>query len=186
MAKFFDAIDDSQRAFMEAQPMFFTATAAPDGRVNLSPKGYDSFRILGPNRVAWLNLTGSGNETAAHLLASDRITVMFMSTGKRPMIMRLFGTARAVHFADADWPQLAEWLPKLPGARQIIDMTVATVQTSCGYAVPYMQMTGERETLLTWAEGKGEAGLRDYWDTRNRTSIDGLPTGIEADLQPLA
>lgn len=162
--------------------MFFTATAAPDGRINLSPKGYDSFRILDDARVAWVNLTGSGNETAAHLAVSDRITVMFMSVTKRPQIMRLFGTARAVHFADPDWPQLAEWLPKLPGARQIIDMTVDSVQTSCGYAVPFMQMTGERETLLTWAEDKGEAGLRDYWVQKNSRSIDGLPTGIEGDL----
>ncbi|AXC48314.1 pyridoxamine 5'-phosphate oxidase family protein [Paracoccus suum] len=182
MAKFFPAIDDAHRAFIEAQPMYFVATAAPDGRVNLSPKGYDSLRILGPNRVAWSNLTGSGNETAAHLAVQDRITVMFMSTATRPMIMRLFGRARALHRADSDWADLRDLLPRLPGARQIIDMQVETVQTSCGYGVPLMRMTGERDTLLHWAEDKGEDGVRTYWRDRNATSIDGLPTGINKAL----
>ena len=182
MARFFAAIDGDQRDFIEAQPLFFVATAAPDGRVNLSPKGYDSIRVRGPNRVAWVNLTGSGNETAAHLAVNDRITVMVMSVARRPMILRLFGTARAIHRHDPDWPALAEALPKLPGARQIIDMAVTEVQTSCGYGVPLMKMTGERDTLLHWAEDKGAAGLARYWDERNRVSIDGLRTGIEGNL----
>lgn len=182
MAKFFPAIDGDQRDFMERQPVFFVATAAPDGRVNLSPKGYESFRVMDPNRVAWVNLTGSGNETAAHLALTPRITVMFMSVEKRPMILRLFGTARAIHRTEADWPELAAALPKLPGARQIIDMRVEQVQTSCGYGVPQMRMTGERDTLIRWAEDRGPEGLRRYWDERNRTSIDGLPTGIERNL----
>lgn len=187
MARFFPSIDDTHRRFIEAQPMFFVATAAPadapnGGRINLSPKGYDALKVLGPNRVAWLNLTGSGNETAAHLPLDDRITVMFMSVSKQPMILRLFGTARAVHLPDPDWQGLAAWLPKLPGARQIIDMKVSEVQTSCGYGVPMMRMTGERETLLDWAERKGDAGLRAYWDEKNRRSIDGLATGIEVNL----
>ena len=183
MARFFPSIDDSQRRFIEAQPVFFVATAAPEGRINLAPKGYDSLKVLGPNRVAWVNLTGSGNETAAHLPLDDRITVMFMSVAKQPMIMRLFGTARALHLNDPGWAELAAWLPRLPGVRQIIDMTVAEVQTSCGYGVPLMKMTGERETLIDWAERKGDPGLRAYWDERNRRSIDGLPTGIEANLE---
>lgn len=182
MARFFDAISDDHRAFIAAQPMFFVATAAPDGRVNLSPKGYDSLRVLGPNRVAWANLTGSGNETAAHLAALPRITVMFMSVARRPQIMRLFGTARALHRRDADFAELAQALPTLPGLRQIIDMRVDSVQTSCGYGVPLMKMTGERDTLLHWAEDKGPAGLHRYWADRNAISIDGLPTGIEGAL----
>lgn len=162
--------------------MFFVATAAPDGRVNLSPKGYDSLRILSDRRVIWLNLTGSGNETAAHLAVAPRVTVMFMSVAKRPMILRLFGHARAIHRRDADWPALAADLPKLPGARQIIDMDVDQVQTSCGYGVPLMKMTGERDTLIHWAEDKGAGGLARYWDERNRQSIDGLATGIDGNL----
>lgn len=183
MARFFPSISPSQRDFIEAQPVFFVATCAPDARINLSPKGYDSIRVLGSNRVAWVNLTGSGNETAAHLPLDDRITVMFMSVGKQPMILRLFGTARAVHLPDPDWAALADALPKQPGARQIVDMAVAEVQTSCGYAVPQMRMTAERETLKDWADRKGDAGLRAYWDEKNRRSIDGLPTGIEVNLR---
>lgn len=182
MARFYPSIDDTHRAFIEAQPMYFVATAAPDGRVNLSPKGYDSLRILAPDRVAWSNLTGSGNETAAHLAVQDRITVMFMSTVKRPMILRLFGTARAVHRTEPGWTELQDLLPRLPGARQIIDMQVHSVQTSCGYGVPMMRMTGERDTLLHWAEDKGPGGLRAYWQDRNAVSIDGLPTGIDKAL----
>ena len=182
MAKFFGEISGEQRDFLEAAPVFFVATAAPEGRINLSPKGYDSLRVLDPRRVAWVNLTGSGNETAAHLPRDDRLTLMVMGFGNRPMILRLFGRARAVHRRDPDWPGLAAALPRLPGARQIVTLAVESVQTSCGYGVPKMKMTAERDTLLRWAEDKGEAGLRRYWAERNAASIDGLPTGIEGSL----
>jgi hypothetical protein len=158
------------------------ASTAPGARINLSPKGMDSLRVLGPNRLIWLNVTGSGNETAAHLPLDARMTVMWCSFGLRPLILRAYGTARCLHKSDPEWEAHMKILPQTPGARQIFDMRVDLVQTSCGYAVPYMEDARERPTLRTWAEGKGDAGLTDYWDTRNRQSIDGLPTGIEANL----
>lgn len=182
MAKQFDGFTEDHRAFVAEQHIFFVATSAPEARHNLSPKGMDALRILSPNRLIWLNVTGSGNETAAHLAHDPRMTVMWCSFSTRPLILRAYGTARAIHHSDADWADLAAQLPALPGARQIYDMTVDLVQTSCGYAVPFMEPAGERPTLRKWAEDKGEAGLADYWDTRNRQSIDGLPTGIEANL----
>lgn len=183
MAKRFDSLDPRLIAFIDQQKVFFVATAPlPGGRVNLSPKGMDSLRVLSPNRILWLNVTGSGNETAAHLARDPRMTLMWMSLDARPMILRCYGTARAVHRSEADWPALAAHLPALPGARQVIDLAVDLVQTSCGYAVPLAAPPRERDTLRRWAEDKGEDGIRAYWDERNRETIDGAPTGIEANL----
>ncbi len=178
MAKQFDAFDETHRKLVAAQQVFFVATAAPEGRVNLSPKGMDSLRILGPNRLIWLNVTGSGNETAGHLKQSNRMTVMWCSFTTRPVILRAYGTARTVHPRDEDWGTLAAQLPDLPGARQIYDMSVDTVQSSCGYAVPFMEYQEDRPVLRDWATGKGPEGLAEYWDTRNRNTIDGFDTGI--------
>ena len=182
MAKQFNGFDSDHRAFIAEQPVFFVATAAPDARINLSPKGMDSLRVPGPNRLIWLNLTGSGNETAAHLALDQRMTVMWCSFGKRPLILRAYGVARCIHRTDAGWPAVAAMFPDIPGARQVFDMAVDLVQTSCGYAVPFMDNPQERPVLRHWAEAKGAAGVAAYWDTDNRTSIDGLPTGIEANL----
>lgn len=178
MAKQFDRIDDRLRAFIEEQHIFFVGSAAPGGRVNVSPKGMDSLRVMGPNRILWLNLTGSGNETAGHLLQANRMTLMWCSFTKRPVILRAYGTARAVHPRDADWAELLAEFPAHPGARQIFDMDVELMQTSCGYAVPFMDYAGERDTLVKWTEDKGEDGIRAYWDEKNTQTIDGAPTGI--------
>jgi hypothetical protein len=179
MAKQFPSFEDNTREFAEAQHIYFVATAAADGRVNLSPKGGDSLRILGPNRLIWRNLTGSGNETAGHLRENTRMTVMWCGFEKRPLILRAYGTARAVHVGDADWAQLNSHFDAHVGSRQIYDLNVDLVQTSCGYAVPYFDHQGHRETLDTWSDGKGEAGIHDYWNEKNRVTIDGKPTGIE-------
>ena len=176
MAKQFDALSDDHRRIIGEQHMFFVATAACDGRVNLSPKGMDSLRILGENRIAWLNLTGSGNETAAHLLDNPRMTVMFCSFTTRPVILRLYGQARAIHVGDRAWNDLALHFPPLPGARQIFDMAVDLVQTSCGYAVPFHEFKGERPTLRQWGEAQSSDDLAAYWAERNATSLDGKPT----------
>lgn len=181
MAKQFAALTGDHTDFIAAQHMYFTATAAASGRVNLSPKGMDSLRVLGPNRLIWLNLTGSGNETAAHLAQDPRMTVMWCSFTPRPLILSAYGTARCLHLTDADFPALYTHFPATPGARQIYDLTVDLVQTSCGYAVPMLDCREERPTLRTWAVDKGDA-LPDYWAEKNRQSIDGLPTGIEANL----
>ncbi|MFV0461684.1 MAG: pyridoxamine 5'-phosphate oxidase family protein [Nostocoides sp.] len=178
MAQQFEEISPRLGEFIARQPMFFVATAARDGRVNVSPKGYESLRVLGPNRVVWLNLTGSGNETAGHLLDSPRMTLMFCSFQRQPLILRLYGTARAVHRRDPDWADLAGLFPPDVGARTVFDVTVEMVQTSCGYAVPLMTLDGERDLLRTWSAKKGEDGIVDYWRDKNQSTIDGAPTGL--------
>jgi Pyridoxamine 5'-phosphate oxidase len=182
MGKRFSELQDDQIAFIGESHIYFVATAAPGARVNLSPKGMDSLHILTPTRILWLNLTGSGNETAAHLSLDPRITLMWCSFTTRPLILRAYGSARAIHKGDPEWADYASLLPDQPGARQIFDVTVDLVQSSCGFAVPFMDFVADRPVLKTWAEGKGPDGLREYWDERNRQTIDGQPTGIEANL----
>lgn len=178
MAKQFDSLDDTQSAFIADQHLFFVATAAPDGHVNLSPKGMDSLRVLGPNRIVWLNYTGSGNETAGHLLQANRMTLMWCSFGKRPMILRVYGTAQTVHVDDTAWPELAQHFDVGPGARQIFEMSVDLVQTSCGYAVPMMEFQQNRDVLVTHHRNLGEAKIREYWRDKNTETLNGAPTGI--------
>lgn len=184
MAKQFDRIGLAHQRFIEAQAMFFVATAAPEGRVNLSPKGCDSLRVLGPNRITWMNLTGSGNETAGHVQVSPRMTLMWCAFDSTPLILRTYGTARAVHRGDADWAALAAPYPDLPENRQVFDLAVEMVQTSCGYAVPLYDLVGQRDVLRDWSEKKGSDGIRSYWAETNTQTIDGAPTGIvEGNLQ---
>lgn len=178
MADMYEALEDKHVEFIGKQQMFFVGTAGAEGFVNVSPKGMDSFRILDNNTVAWLNLTGSGNESAAHVLENGRMTIMFCSFDKQPLIMRLYGRARAVHPRDDEWPGLSAQFPEIAGARQIFVQDVGLVQTSCGYAVPRYDYTGQRETLRKWAENKGEDGIRQYWEQNNTRSLDGKDTGI--------
>ena len=178
MAKQFAGFEDDHLRLIAGQQMFFVATAAAEGRVNLSPKGLDTLRVAGANRLIWLNLTGSGSETAGHLRLNPRMTVMWCSFARRPVILRAYGTARVVHARDADWAGLLALFPPEPGARQILDMTVDLVQTSCGYAVPFFEPAGERDTLRRWAEDRGEAGLAAYRAEKNTITLDGYPTGL--------
>lgn len=178
VAKQMRALDERLIAFIEAQPMFFVATAAHGGRVNLSPKGRDSMRVLAPERVAWMNLTGSGNETAAHVLETNRMTLMFCAFEGSPLILRLYGSARIAHPGDARWSELAPVFPRRLGARQIFDVELEMVQTSCGFGVPLLDYQGERDVMEQWAERKGQAGIEAYWREKNRYSIDALPTDL--------
>lgn len=179
MAKFYPHITPLLAEFIRRQHLFFTATAATTGRVNLSPKGLDSFRLLGEMQVAYLDLTGSGAETAAHLKADGRMTILFCGFEGEPLILRLYGRGRAVAPSQPEWPTLATHFPDIPGARQIVILDVDAVQTSCGFGVPRYRFEGQREELVKWAEKKGPAGLAAYREEKNRLSIDGLPTGIE-------
>ncbi len=175
MAEFFDRLDDKHMAMIGRQPVFFVATAADDARINLSPKGYDAFRVLSPSRVAYLDLGGSGNETHTHLAADGRITVMFCNFDRPALIRRIYGRGRPVLPQDADWDALAGQFDLLPGTRQIFDIAVESVQTSCGWGVPFMDYREERHTLKK-AHGQADP---DEWvaKTQGRTiSIDGLPT----------
>jgi hypothetical protein len=181
MARTYPELEDSHRSLIQAQPIFFTATAPHQGRINLSPKGMDSFRIFSSRQVGYLDLTGSGNETAAHLRENGRFTIMFCSFTADPLILRLYGRGRVIRRQDAEWAALRGAFPSLPGERQIIVMDIDSVQTSCGYAVPLMNYAGERDTLARWAEKKGPAGLLDYWRDKNQISIDGMATGLLED-----
>ena len=174
MAEFFDELNDAHRAMIAAQPLFFVATAAADARINLSPKGYDCFRVLGPKRVAYLDLGGSGNETNAHLLADGRITLMFCNFRQPALILRIYGTGRPVVPWDREWDELAAHFTLMPGTRQIFDIAVGNVQTSCGYGVPLMTLDRERPTLLKH-HAKADPGEWAGKHKRRRTSIDGLP-----------
>ena len=178
MAKIYTSITSRIQKFIEAQKMFFVATAPNNGRINLSPKGMDTFRILNENRVLWLSVTGSGNETAAHLVENKRITIMFCAFEGAPNIVRLYGKGEVIHPKDSDWNELIKLFPELPGARQIFDVSVKTAQTSCGMSIPFYEYQGERNQLIDWANDKGEEGIKAYWQDRNTQSIDGLPTGI--------
>ena len=181
MSKFYSELTDDLCDFISRQHLFFTATAAGEGRINLSPKGMDSFRRLDNRTVAYLDVTGSGNETAAHLRRDGRLTVMFCSFDTQPLILRLYGQGRVIRPCDTDWNTLARHFPPLSGTRQIMVMNLESAQTSCGYGVPLYHYEGERGTLLRWAEKKGTQGLADYWRDKNQISIDGLPTHLLED-----
>ena len=167
--------------FIEVQPMFFVATAAPDGRVNLSPKGMDSLRVIDNKRIIWLNLSGSGNETAAHVLEHPRMTLMFCAFKGDARILRVYGSARVTHPGDVAWPDLAPLFPEMAGSRQVFSLDVELVQTSCGTGVPMMDYRGQRgpEELLPFYEEMGKDGVQAYWERKNLVSIDGKPTGLK-------
>ncbi|MEJ5217378.1 pyridoxamine 5'-phosphate oxidase family protein [Cognatishimia sp. D5M38] len=171
-------LSDAHIKFIGQQHIFFVGSAATDGRVNISPKGMDSLRVLGPNRIIWRNMTGSGNETAGHLAEVNRITLMWCGFEKVPMILRAYGTARTLHPRDEEFEGFNTDFPPSPGARQIYDVTIEMVQKSCGYAVPFMDYAGDRDVLKKWAEDKGPDGVQTYWEERNQQTIDGKPTGI--------
>ncbi|VAW99051.1 FIG01023442: hypothetical protein [hydrothermal vent metagenome] len=178
MATQYSEISNKLISFIEKQHIFFVATATQDSRINLSPKGMESLRVINKNRVIWLNVTGSGNETAAHVQQLSRMTIMFTSFEGVPLILRLYGNARVIHPKDADWDKLYALLKPLPGARQIFDVNVDLVQTSCGMSVPYLDYVADRELLNEWATKKGEDKIKQYWQDKNQLSIDGLDTYI--------
>ena len=178
MAKVHDGISPELQVFLERQPMFFVATAplGAEGHVNVSPKGFDgTFAVLDERRVAYLDLTGSGVETIAHLRENGRITVMFCAFDGPPRIVRLFGRGTVVTCEEPAFAELVARFPRLPGARAVVTVDLHRVADSCGHGVPKMELVEQRDRLLTWAESKGDAGLAEYRAERNATSIDGLP-----------
>lgn len=180
MGTIYNEISDRYKKFIEEQKMFFVGTAGPESRVNISPKGMDTFRIIDKNRVAWLSVTGSGNETAAHVDENPRMTIMFVAFTDSPTIIRLYGTAKAIYRTDPDWNTLIKLFPSLPGARQIYDINIDMVQKSCGMAVPFYDYIGERDQLKNWAKKQGDSGVKKYWKEKNQISLDGKPTNILA------
>jgi hypothetical protein len=176
MGKRYEAIGDEHRAFIEQQPVFFVASAplTADGHVNVSPKGLDSLRVIDRSTVMYLDLTGSGNETAAHQVENGRLTLMFCAFQGNPKVLRLYCRGRVVTRASADWGECAARFPAYPGIRQIVVGDVQSVQTSCGFGVPLMTLVAQRDLLPRWAERKGDAALTEYRRTRNAVSLDGL------------
>ena len=175
--KVFECITDELKEFITRQKMFFTGTAGESSRVNISPKGMDTFRVISPTTVAYLDHTGSGNETAAHLLENDRMTIMFCSFDKQAMILRLYGKGLSVYPSNADWGAFMPHFEETLGQRKIVVLEIDRVQTSCGFAVPRYEFIEERDVLYRWANMKGEDGLKEYRTNKNMSSIDGLPTG---------
>jgi hypothetical protein len=178
MSKFYTKITPRIQNFIENQKIFFVATAPISGRINLSPKGMESFRVVDKNRVLWLSVTGSGNETGAHLLENGRITIMFCAFEGAPNILRLYGKGKEIKKGDSTWNDLIPLFPETPGTRQILDITIESVQTSCGMSIPFFDYKSERNELNDWASIKGEKGIKQYWEDNNQKSIDGLPTKI--------
>ena len=180
MGKQYDQITPTLQSFIKAQPLFFVATAplSEQGHVNLSPKGFDTFCILSSHQVAYLDLTGSGNETSAHLAENGRITFLFCAFSGAPQILRLYGKGETILPGAERWDELLAHFPGYTGIRQIIIATIHLVQTSCGYGVPLMELQQDRETLARWAASKGEEGLAAYRGANNRKSLDGLPTPL--------
>ncbi|MCP9787033.1 pyridoxamine 5'-phosphate oxidase family protein [Cyanobium sp. N5-Cardenillas] len=174
------ALSADHIAFIAVQKLFFVGTATADSTVNVSPKGRDALRVLDESRVIWLNLTGSGNETAAHVQQCPRMTLMFCAFEGPPQILRLYGTARTIQCGEDGWDALYGLFEPLAGARQIFDLAIDKVQTSCGMAVPTYAYGGDRTALDSWARRKGAEGLERYWQRKNRRSIDGLPAPIPA------
>lgn len=182
MAQHYDSLTPKLQDFIAQQQLFFVASAplSADGHVNLSPKGLDSFRILSPHGVAYLDVTGSGNETSAHVQENGRITLMFCAFQGPPMILRIYGRGTTVLPQSLKWDALYPLFPPLPGARQILHVEVTQVQTSCGMAVPLFHYQQQRQDLVQWAEQKGEDALKAYRQTKNRISLDGLVTPLGA------
>ena len=178
MAEQFPELSDELSQFIAAQNIFFVATAAPDGRINLSPKGQDSLRVLNSHEILWMNLTGSGNETAAHLTESNRMTMMWCAFEGPPRIFRVYGRAQVFHPRDSRWTEFSTQIPSTVGSRQYFLVSIDLVQTSCGYAVPLMDYVEDRRVFSSWAEKKGEEGISEYWEEKNQFSLDGKPTGI--------
>ncbi|NOI27991.1 pyridoxamine 5'-phosphate oxidase family protein [Vibrio coralliilyticus] len=178
MGKQFSELSDKHIAFIDQQKLYFVGTAADSGSVNLSPKGGDSLRVISPTQIAWLNLTGSGNESAAHVLNNPRMTLMFCAFEGAPLILRAYGQASVLHNKDAEWKKYVSLFPESVAARQIFILDINMVQSSCGMSVPYFSYEGDREDLANWSEKQGTEGIEKYWLKKNQKSIDGFESEI--------
>ncbi|MFM5336588.1 pyridoxamine 5'-phosphate oxidase family protein [Aeromonas enteropelogenes] len=180
MGQLFEALSPQHVAFIEAQKIYFVATAADQGTVNLSPKGGDSLRVIDAHTLAWLNLTGSGNESAAHVLHNPRMTVMFCAFKGAPLILRAYGQARVLHRGDTGWEAALARFPASIAARQIFLLDIERVQASCGMSVPLYEYQGDRADLANWSMRQGREGIEAYWRKKNQLSLDGLESEILA------
>ena len=178
MGKQLESLTSKLEEFIAKQHIFFVGTAMKDGRVNVSPKGMDTFKVINANKAIWLNLTGSGNETATHIQESNRMTIMFCSFEGKPLILRLYGKAKGYHSRDPQFQEYIKYFSETAGARQIFELDIDLVQASCGFAVPFMDYVEERTQLRESSLKKGTEGLKDYWKEKNSISLDGHQTHI--------
>jgi len=185
MGKVQGEIQDTHKAFISRQKMFFVSTAplSDEGHINLSPKGIDCFRVLSPTRVAYMDITGSGNETSAHILENGRITIMFCAFEGPPNILRLYGKGHAILPTSKEWLQLSSLFELHLSTRQIIVIDIHRVSSSCGFGVPFYEYKGERDQADKWAIQKGPEGLEKYRQEKNLVSIDGLPTALSQNVE---
>jgi hypothetical protein len=174
----FDSINEKHKKFIEKQKMFVVGSASPTGHMSVSPKGMDAFKILDENHIVWMNFSGSTNETSAHIQEDNRMTILFNSFDKNPLILKLYGTAEVIHNKDPQWDELKSHFKNIFGIRQFFKMEVELVLTSCGYGVPMYDYIGERNLIEKWAEKKGEEGMRDYWIKNNTKTINGKDTNL--------
>jgi len=178
MGQQYSELNEQHIAFIPEQKIFFVGTAAETGSVNLSPKGGDSLRVINSKEIAWLNLTGSGNESAAHVLQNPRMTLMFCAFDGKPLILRAYGNAKVLHKQDTDWEKYSALFPESVAARQIFVLDISMVQSSCGMAVPYFSHDEDRNNLANWSEKQGKDGIEKYWVKKNQKSIDGFESEI--------
>ena len=178
MAKIHPDINEDLKTFIHKQHIFFVGTAMADGRVNISPKGGDALRVISPTKIIWRNLTGSGNETATHLQHVNRITLMWSSFEGKPLILRCYGSAKTYHESDEGFKAYNDLFPESVGTRQVFEIEVDTVQTSCGFAVPLLDFRADRDILDKWAVNRGREGIKDYWQEKNRKSLDGIEGSV--------
>jgi len=174
----FDQLTEDHIDFIKNQKIFFVATGVAEGTINLSPKGLDSLRVVENNRILWMNLTGSGNETAAHVQENPRMTLMMNAFEGKALILRIYGKAKVIHQLDEEWKEFVDLFPYSEGSRQIFDLSIDLVQTSCGWAVPEYEFKKERDILDKSNKVAGEKGIRKYWKSSNTKSLDGLKTNI--------
>ena len=173
----FEELNEDLVNFIKDQKVF-VATAVSEGTINLSPKGLDSLRVVENNRILWMNLTGSGNETAAHVQENPRMTIMMNAFEGKPLILRIYGKAKVIHHLDEEWKEFVDFFPYSEGSRQIFDLSIELIQTSCGWAVPEYEFKKERDILDKSNKVAGEKGIRSYWRSSNTKSLDGMKTNI--------
>lgn len=178
MGSRYESLRDDLIDFIKEQKLFFVGTAANDGTINVSPKGWDSLRVMDANRIVWRNVTGSGNETAAHLAQNSRMTMMFCAFTGKPKILRLYGEANAYHPRDPEFAELDCMFEPHPSSRQLVDFSIDLVQKSCGFGVPFFDYKEERDNMDKWLATKEDSDIKEYWANRNTVSLDGQPTYI--------
>lgn len=178
VAEKFTTLNQAHIDFIQKQHIFFIGSAGCEGLINVSPKGMDTLKVIDETTIVWLNHTGSGNETSTHVQENGRMTIMWCSFDKKPLILKTYGLAKVIHPRDSEWDEVSRHFETFLGARQFFVLDISLVLTSCGFGVPRMKYLGERNSLLKWADNVGREGIEKYWEDKNQRSLDGKETNI--------